>query len=69
MIPSEIYQRTVLSHFAPIRPFLEDPSVSEVMINGPDQIYVERKGRLELVDARFCKSLRTRQESLSCCWP
>jgi len=53
MIPSEIYQRTVLSHFAPIRAFLEDPSVSEVMINGPEQIYIERKGRLELVSARF----------------
>jgi pilus assembly protein CpaF len=53
MIPAEIYQRTVLAHFAPIRPFLEDPSVSEVMINGPDQIYIERKGRLELVNARF----------------
>ena len=53
MIPPEIYEKTVLAHFAPIRPFLEDPSVSEVMINGPDQIYVERKGRLELVNARF----------------
>lgn len=53
MIPSEIYERTVLSHFAPIRRFLDDPSVSEVMINGPGQIYIERHGRLELVDARF----------------
>jgi len=53
MIPAEIYERTVLAHFAPIRAFLEDPSVSEVMINGPNQIYIERKGRLELVNARF----------------
>jgi len=53
MIPPEIYERTLLAHFAPIRPFLEDPSVSEVMINGPEQIYIERKGRLELVNARF----------------
>jgi pilus assembly protein CpaF len=53
MIPTEIYEKTVLAHFAPIRPYLEDPSVSEVMINGPEQIYVERKGRLELVNARF----------------
>jgi len=53
MIPKQIYESTVLSHLAPIRSFLDDPSVSEVMINGPDQIYVERKGRLELVDARF----------------
>ena len=53
MIPAEIYEKTVLAHFAPIRPFLEDPAVSEVMINGPEQIYVERRGRLELVNARF----------------
>lgn len=39
--------------FEPIRAFLEDDTVSEVMINGASQIYVERRGRLELTDARF----------------
>ncbi|HMA94769.1 MAG TPA: CpaF family protein [Polyangiaceae bacterium] len=53
MIPNEIYQQTVLAHFGPIRPFLEDASVSEIMINGPDQIYIERRGCLERVEARF----------------
>jgi pilus assembly protein CpaF len=53
MIPKEVYDQTVLQFFEPIRPFLDDPSVSEVMINGPDQIYIERKGRLELTSARF----------------
>ncbi len=53
MIPKAIYEQTLLSHFAPIRPYLDDAAVSEVMINGPDQIYIERKGQLELVDARF----------------
>ena len=53
MIPKEMYEKTVLSHFAPIRPFLEDAAVSEVMINGPNQIYIERRGHLEQVDARF----------------
>jgi len=53
MIPKEVYDQTILQFFAPIRPFLDDPSVSEVMINGPDQIYIERKGRLELTTARF----------------
>lgn len=53
MIPKQVFEETLLQFFAPIRPYLDDPSVSEIMINGPDQIYVERKGQLELVPARF----------------
>jgi pilus assembly protein CpaF len=34
----------------PIEFLLKDPDVSEVMVNGADDIYVERKGRLEKVD-------------------
>jgi pilus assembly protein CpaF len=37
----------------PIEPFLRDASVTEVMVNGPDRIYVERAGRLEETGARF----------------
>lgn len=37
----------------PIRIFLNDPGVSEVLINGPHQIFVERKGKLELTTAKF----------------
>ena len=36
-----------------IEPLLEDATVTEVMVNGPDQIYVERNGRVELSDSRF----------------
>ncbi|HWK73709.1 MAG TPA: CpaF family protein [Povalibacter sp.] len=39
--------------YGPIEPFLADESVSEVMVNGPNQIYVERHGRLAAVPARF----------------
>ena len=53
MIPREVFAETLLQFFGPVRPYLEDASVSEVMINGPDQIYIERKGRIELTDARF----------------
>jgi pilus assembly protein CpaF len=52
-IPREVFAETLLQFLGPVRPYLEDPSVSEVMINGPDQIFVERKGRLELTTARF----------------
>lgn len=53
MIPKEVYEETLLSFLAPIRPFLDDPKVSEIMINGPDQIFIEKSGLLTLTDARF----------------
>jgi pilus assembly protein CpaF len=39
--------------FGPIEPLLNDPTVSEVMVNGPRRIYFERKGRLLLSDVQF----------------
>jgi pilus assembly protein CpaF len=39
--------------FGPIEPLLKDETVSEVMVNGPKQIYVERRGKLELTDVKF----------------
>jgi pilus assembly protein CpaF len=53
MIPKEVYEETLLSFLAPVRPFLDDPKVSEIMINGPNQIFIEKAGRLTLTDARF----------------
>jgi pilus assembly protein CpaF len=37
----------------PIEPLLEDPSVSDILINGPRMIYAERKGKLELTSLHF----------------
>lgn len=53
MIPSEMYAETLAGLLAPLQPFLDDPSVSEVMINGPAQVFIERQGKLELTRARF----------------
>jgi len=39
--------------FGPLEPLLTDESVSEIMVNGPFQIYVERSGRLVLSDVTF----------------
>jgi pilus assembly protein CpaF len=39
--------------FGPIEPLLADPTVSEVMVNGPKKIYFERKGRLLLSEVQF----------------
>ena len=36
--------------FGPIERLLKDPEVSEVMVNGADDVYVERRGRIERVD-------------------
>ena len=34
----------------PLEPLLADPTVSDILVNGPDQVYVERRGKLELTD-------------------
>jgi pilus assembly protein CpaF len=39
--------------FGPIQPLLDDPTVSEVMVNGPNRVYVERKGRSVKTHIRF----------------
>lgn len=37
----------------PLEPFVRDPSVSDILVNSYRRIYVERKGKLTLTDARF----------------
>ncbi len=37
----------------PLEPLLADPTVCDILVNGPSQIYVERHGRLELASTRF----------------
>ena len=37
----------------PLEDLLADPTVEEVMVNGPHQVYVERGGRIEAVEAGF----------------
>jgi pilus assembly protein CpaF len=51
LILSEIVNDLV--GYGPLEPFLNDDSVTEVMANRPDQIYVERKDRLTLTTASF----------------
>ena len=43
-----------------IEQFLADDTVTEVMVNRPDQIYVERAGRLQLTNARFLNENQVR---------
>ncbi|MFM9889193.1 MAG: CpaF family protein [Rickettsiales bacterium] len=37
----------------PLEPLLKDELITDIMVNGPEQIYVERKGKLTLTDIRF----------------
>ena len=39
--------------FGPLEELLNDPDVSDIMVNGPDQTYIEKKGKLTLAPIRF----------------
>jgi pilus assembly protein CpaF len=49
----ETFDAALRRFLAPVWPFLEDASVSEVMINGHDRIYVEMGGRIRRTKAKF----------------
>ena len=42
-----------ITGYGPIQPFLDDPDVTEVMVNGPKKVYIEKKGRLERTNVVF----------------
>jgi pilus assembly protein CpaF len=50
----------ILGH-GPLEPYLRDPEVSEIMVNGHDQIYVERSGRLHPVETAFTDEAHLRR--------
>jgi pilus assembly protein CpaF len=50
----------ILGH-GPLEPYLRDPEVSEIMVNGHDQVYVERAGRLYAVEAGFADEAHLRR--------
>ncbi len=39
--------------YGPITALLADPTITEIMVNGPRQVFIERKGRLELANISF----------------
>ena len=44
----------------PIEPLLQDPSITEVMVNRFDEVFVEKSGRIEPTDVRFNSELHLR---------
>jgi pilus assembly protein CpaF len=59
MLPREIGEKVIKSAYdeivgyGPIQGLLEDDDVSEVMVNGPKLVFVEKKGKLTLTDVQF----------------
>ncbi len=53
MSRANIFEATIEHFLAPIMPYMNDPSVSEIMINSPGEIYVEKEGKLIKTDAVF----------------
>ncbi len=50
---SEIFSVTINHFLAPVAEYLRDPAVSEIMINTPSEIYIEKSGQLIRTDAHF----------------
>src|SRR5688572_8769896 len=48
-----MYEKTIRHFLGPVTPLLDDPEISEVLINGPHQIYYEKSGRLHLSELQF----------------
>ena len=50
----------ILGH-GPLEPLLRDPEITEIMVNGPDYVFVERSGKIYPVDARFSNEAHLRR--------
>ena len=48
-----VFEQSIAIFLQPIKEALDDPSVSEVMINGPKDIWIERKGVIKRTDYEF----------------
>ncbi|MGE0616239.1 MAG: CpaF family protein [Bacteriovoracia bacterium] len=50
---SSIFEDSIATFLAPVKEFLDDDAVSEIMINGPKEIFIEKKGLIEKTPAQF----------------
>ncbi|WP_340596195.1 CpaF family protein [Bdellovibrio sp. GT3] len=50
---SNVFKQTIQQNLGPVLKYLDDPGVSEILVNGPHEIFVERKGKLEKVAEKF----------------
>ncbi|MEK7690880.1 MAG: ATPase, T2SS/T4P/T4SS family, partial [Bdellovibrionota bacterium] len=48
-----VFEDSIETFLGPVTQYLADDTVSEVLINGPNEVFIERKGILEKTDAKF----------------
>jgi pilus assembly protein CpaF len=59
ILPDPIQNRLIqgilyeVTGYGPLQPLLDDPEITEIMVNGPQKIYVEKHGRLERTNVSF----------------
>lgn len=63
----QIFRDTIKQNLAPVLALLDDPTVSEILINGPKSIFIERKGKMEKTNCEFADedSLRAAVTSIA----
>ncbi len=53
MAVSDMYEKSLAAFLKPIAEFLADKSISEIMINGPDEVWIESGGKIFKTSAKF----------------
>lgn len=56
LLNHEMFVNETIHHilgYGPLEPFLSDATVTEVMVNGPENVYVEREGKIQRTEGRF----------------
>jgi pilus assembly protein CpaF len=56
MIPAHLFDNALRGFLEPIVPFLDDETVTEIMVKGPSHIFIERKGQISKTEAAFASS-------------
>lgn len=44
---------SAVTSLGPLRPLMEDKSITEIMVNGFNQVYIQRSGKIEITDVKF----------------
>jgi pilus assembly protein CpaF len=68
---SEVFKEAIANFLSPIKEHLDNPDVSEIMINGPFEIFIEKKGLVLRTDCKFTdeEALQAAMRShCSVCW-
>ncbi len=50
---ADLYRQSLENYLRPISAYLRDPSVTEILINGPNEVFIERGGKLTRTDTTF----------------